>query len=69
MTFIQYAQHDLARNHSGPMSEKSRKCVRNLKKSRVLTPRNVKEKSNTVFSVIYYKTSPKQRHRRLDAAK
>ena len=38
-------------------------------KKSVLTPRNVREKSNTVFSVIYYKTPPKQRHRRLDAAK
>jgi hypothetical protein len=45
---IQYAQHDLARNHLGPTSEK-------LKKKSVLTPRNVREKSNT-FSVIYYKT-------------
>ena len=35
----------------------------------VLTPRNVQEKSNTVFSVIYYKTPLKHRHRRLNAAK
>ena len=35
-------------------------------KKAVLTPRNVREKSNTVFSVIYYKTLPKHR---LDAAK
>ena len=50
---IQHAQRDLARNHSGPTSVKSRKCRRNLKKMSVLTPRNVREKSNTV---IYYKT-------------
>jgi hypothetical protein len=31
-----------------------------------LTPWNVREKLNTV---IYYKTPPKHRHRRLDAAK
>jgi hypothetical protein len=39
---VQYAQFDLARNHSGPTSEK-------LKKKSVLTPRNVREKSNTVI--------------------
>jgi len=59
---IQYAQRILARNHSGPTSVKSRKCWRNFKKKSVLTPRNAQEKSNTVLSVIYYKTLPKHRH-------
>ena len=49
---VQHAQRDLARNHSGPTSVKSRK-------KSVLTPRNVREKSNTV---IYYKTPTKHRH-------
>ena len=41
--------------------------VGEIKKKSVLTPRNVRrEKQNTV---IYYKTPPKHRHRRLDAAK
>jgi hypothetical protein len=31
---VQHAQRDLARNHSGPTSVKSRKCRRNKKKSR-----------------------------------
>ena len=56
---VQHAQRDLARNHSGPMSEK-------WKKKSVLTPRNVREKSNTV---IYYKTPTKHWHWRLNAAK
>ena len=30
--YIQHAQRDLARNHSGPTSVKSRKCRRNKKK-------------------------------------
>ena len=34
---VQHAQRDLARNHSGPTSVKSRKCRRNLKKSGVYT--------------------------------
>ena len=50
---VQHAQRDLARNHSGPTSVKSRKCRRNFKKKSVLTPRNEREKANTV---IYYKT-------------
>jgi hypothetical protein len=37
-----------------------------FEKNAVLTPRNVREKSNTV---IYYKTPPKHRHRPLNAAK
>jgi hypothetical protein len=37
-----------------------------LKKKLVLTPRNVREKSNTV---IYHKMPPKHRHQRLDATK
>jgi len=37
--------------------------VKFLKKS-VLTPRNVREKSNTVFSVIDYKTPPSTSRRR-----
>ena len=39
-----------------------KKMSEKLKTKSVLTQRNVREKSNTVFSVIYYKTSP--RHRR-----
>ena len=53
---LQHAQRDLARNHSGPTLVKSRKCREKLKKKSVLTPRNVREKSNTV---IYYKTPTK----------
>ena len=55
----QQSQRDLARNHSGPTSVKSRKCLRNNKKKSVLTPRNDREKWNTV---IYYKTPTKHRH-------
>jgi len=46
-----------------------KKMSEKFKKKSVLTPRNVREKSNTVFSVVYYKTLPKHRHWRLDAAK
>jgi hypothetical protein len=47
---------------------KSRKCRRNKKKKGgFVKPQNTQEKSNTVLSVIYYKTPPK--HQRLDAAK
>ena len=39
-----------------------KKMSEKLKKKSVLTPRNVREKSNMVFLVIYYKTLPKHRH-------
>ena len=68
-TLLQYTQRVLARNHSGPTSVKSTKRSAKFKKKSMLTPRNAQEKLNTVLSLIYYKTSPKHRHRRLDAAK
>ena len=41
----------------------------NFFKKSVLTPWNVREKSNAMFLLIYYKTLPKHRHWRLDATK
>jgi len=46
LLFIQYAQHVLARNHSGPMSLKSRKCRRIFLKSRCWH-REMSEKNRT----------------------
>jgi hypothetical protein len=51
------------------MPSEIKKILAKLKKKSLLTPQNAQEKSNTVLSVIYYKTQPKHQHRRLDAAK
>jgi hypothetical protein len=46
-----------------------KKMSTKFKKKSGLTLRNSQEKSNTVLSMIYYKTPPKHRHRRLYATK
>jgi hypothetical protein len=65
MTTITVIDHGMSLSvlykwHTARFSKKSLGSdVGEIKKKSVLTPRNVREKSNTLFSVIYYKTPSK----------